>query len=183
MAMVLTKIGYNAIKETGFLCSLTGQIISGRDAKLVTIISVILAPSLDGARVSAAALSSIDGFNCGAEALTGSNNGVDVVHPKPEGGLKGHGDVVGHGFGRVEAIEPDAFSCGSVVVVPGYLEGTAAIVAFVGVAWILGVRFVAVIFRGTIDLFNVAKICTQEDQLSYLKQSRSYVLAYVSWKS
>lgn len=138
---------------------LTSEVVPRVDPELPAIIGVVLDPLGNRRRISAVALQPpVDGADGGAEALAGGEEGVAVVHPKPESGLEGDDGVGGDGVGVVEAVEADALPGGAVVEVPGELDGAAAVVELAGGAGVLGVAAVAVVRRCAVDLVDVAQV-------------------------
>lgn len=88
-----------------------------------------------------------------------------VVHPKPEGSSEGGDPIRSDDFRVVDPVEADAVAGGAVVEVPRELDGAPPVVALARVAWVLGVVFVAIVFRRAVDLFNVAHVCRDDSQI------------------
>ncbi|KAG5530516.1 hypothetical protein RHGRI_025457 [Rhododendron griersonianum] len=111
---------------------------------------------------------------------------MNVAHPKPHGGLEGDVRVCCHGFGIIKPVEADERSGWTVVVVPGQLKWSSAVVFLVCSTWVVCICCVAigVVSTGSAVLFDFAKDCTKHKNFSFLmgrmcKESRDFPLRIV----
>ncbi|MCV2423871.1 hypothetical protein LNV47_25140, partial [Paucibacter sp. DJ4R-1] len=94
------------------------KIGTGVDPKLLTILGVEVNPRTNQIRSLTIALDTVDGSNGCSKPLTGGDDRVNIIHPKPKCGFKGDDRVVSYGFRRVETVKSDAFARWPVVIVP-----------------------------------------------------------------
>ena len=120
--MIKSKQGYfeKEKKKKNMLVNcikLASEIITRRNTKLVTIFCVILNTFLDCCRVSTITFKgTINGSNRCSEPLT--YDWPNRPHPIPQASLKRNNWIISYGFRRVQSIEPNAVSCGSVIEIP-----------------------------------------------------------------
>ena len=89
-------------------------------------------------RVASTLEAPIDGPDCSTETVTVDHGtmarGRAPGHPEPHRGLERDGGIRCHCLGVVDPIEIDGISRRLVVVVPGELDGAAAVILFSGSA-------------------------------------------------
>lgn len=112
----------------------TSEVSTRGNPELFTILGVISNPLIGSSSVSTVTFNRIDGSNGCPKPSAGGDDGVYVVHPEPEGGLKGNDRVIGHCLGGVDSVEPDALSGWTVVEIPCDLERPSPVVFLVWIA-------------------------------------------------
>lgn len=123
---------------------LASEVVSRINAKLTTIIRVVTNSSLNGGCVGPVTLqSTVNGTDCCTETLR--ENRLNPIGPVPQGGLEGYDWICGYCFRCIKAVETNCGSSWPVVEIPRELDRSAAVVAFVRIAWILCCILVAVI--------------------------------------
>ncbi|KAL8139013.1 hypothetical protein V2J09_005014 [Rumex salicifolius] len=84
------------------------QVVTGCNTKLLAKLCIEANPIVHLLSVTAVTLNfTVNSPSRRPETLAAGDDGVDVVGPKPQGGLEGDGGVAGDGFGGVEPVKPD----------------------------------------------------------------------------
>ena len=114
---------------------LATEVIPWRNAKLLTILSIVPNTSSNSSRVTTITFDSIDSSNAGPEPLAIDDNRVDIVHPKPEGCPECSHGIVGNCFWCIQTIKSNASTSWYVVIIPCDLKRPPSVVLLTWVAW------------------------------------------------